>query len=369
MASKDVAEHYNNVRQEGLGVRSQSRIYYQRNLNNWLKSELINKAVSLLSSDKVRVLDIGCGKGGDLRKWQFKACSMVLADVADVSIEQARSRYEENKLKRQTDIPIQFIVADCCKVDLAPLIEDKTSFDIVSCQFSLHYSFINEESARCFLKNCTQNLKPGGLFIGTLPDAERIVWAARENDGEYKTAVCSVTFENKEEMKGQPPLFGSMFHFSLDSQVNCPEFLAYFPLLQQLLSEMDMELVFMYRFPEAIEQWREQGRGLMGRMSALEAFPPSEGVKLAGKEEEYESATKFLADLTSEKRSVGTLSQSEWETVCMYLAFAFRKKGGERMEDSPLKRKTNEDTHLAHAESDTPSEKKTKLDEETEADE
>ncbi|VDL66095.1 unnamed protein product [Nippostrongylus brasiliensis] len=57
-------------------------------------------------------------------------------------------------------------------------------------------------------------------------------WSVRENDGEFRNEVCSVRYENKEELS-KPPLFGAKFHFTLDSQVNCPEFLAYFPLLKQ----------------------------------------------------------------------------------------------------------------------------------------
>ncbi|KAK6053635.1 hypothetical protein COOONC_08862, partial [Cooperia oncophora] len=57
-------------------------------------------------------------------------------------------------------------------------------------------------------------------------------WSVRENDGEFRNEVCSVRYDNKEQL-AQPPLFGAMFHFTLDSQVNCPEFLAYFPLVEQ----------------------------------------------------------------------------------------------------------------------------------------
>ncbi|KIH48892.1 hypothetical protein ANCDUO_21038 [Ancylostoma duodenale] len=43
-------------------------------------------------------------------------------------------------------------------------------------------------------------------------------WAVRENDGEFKNAVCSVRYDNKDEMEN-PPLFGAKFHFTLDSQI------------------------------------------------------------------------------------------------------------------------------------------------------
>ena len=38
-----VAKHYNQLQETGLEVRKQSRIFFLRNLNNWVKSVLIGK--------------------------------------------------------------------------------------------------------------------------------------------------------------------------------------------------------------------------------------------------------------------------------------------------------------------------------------
>ncbi|KJH43918.1 methyltransferase domain protein [Dictyocaulus viviparus] len=213
-----------------------------------------------------RVLDLACGKGGDLRKWRIaNVKSVVMTDVAQVSLNQAKERYDEMAQRERFNLfSAEFIHADCCKISTTQ------KFDLVSCQFALHYSFIDEQSARTFLLNATETLRPGGYFIGTLPDAERIVWerglfyveknsdglicrkfpyndklnsyqinnrllgrwSARQNNGEFRNSVCSIQYEDKEELN-KPPLFGAKFHFSLDSQVDCPEFLAYFPLLKQ----------------------------------------------------------------------------------------------------------------------------------------
>ena len=48
-------------------------------------------------------------------------------------------------------------------------------FDIVSCQFAMHYMFENETKLRTFLKNVSCKLEPGGFFIGTTIDADRVV--------------------------------------------------------------------------------------------------------------------------------------------------------------------------------------------------
>merc|ERR1719318_1246068 len=47
---------------------------------------------------RIRVLDMGCGKGGDLQKWQRAGVSHVVGvDIAATSIEQCKDRYHEMK--------------------------------------------------------------------------------------------------------------------------------------------------------------------------------------------------------------------------------------------------------------------------------
>lgn len=48
-------------------------------------------------------------------------------------------------------------------------------FDICSCQFALHYAFRSEKHVRRMLQNATAYLRPGGYFIGTIPNADMIV--------------------------------------------------------------------------------------------------------------------------------------------------------------------------------------------------
>lgn len=45
----------------------------------------------------------------------------------------------------------------------------------------------------------------------------------------FGSEVFKVSFQNK----GSYPLFGCQYHFSLDHVVDVPEFLVYFPLLEQ----------------------------------------------------------------------------------------------------------------------------------------
>ena len=47
-------------------------------------------------------------------------------------------------------------------------------FDIGSIQFAIHYMFKDKVSINSFAKNCSDMVKPGGYFIGTCYDGEKI---------------------------------------------------------------------------------------------------------------------------------------------------------------------------------------------------
>lgn len=46
---------------------------------------------------------------------------------------------------------------------------------LVSCQFAFHYCFESLPQAECMLKNVSEKLLGGGIFIGTIPNATEIV--------------------------------------------------------------------------------------------------------------------------------------------------------------------------------------------------
>ncbi|KAK5109967.1 hypothetical protein LTR62_006334 [Meristemomyces frigidus] len=218
-AAELVAEHYNAVPERGREWRrTDSQIKGLRNLNNWIKSTLIQKfsRPDIAPVDGLKVLDMACGKGGDLGKWKKAPTAPALyvgCDIADVSIEQARDRYAENirrsagrggrgggrggygRHDRSPPMEAHFFVQDTFGKPLSniPIVQQvgfnpntgpgngfigggmrTGGFDVVSMMFALHYSFESETLARGMLKNVAGALKKGGRFIGVMPDSDVI---------------------------------------------------------------------------------------------------------------------------------------------------------------------------------------------------
>ena len=88
--ARSVASHYNSLADRHRTLDSGSDILYVRNLHNWIKAVLIGRHIKRGCS----VLDLACGKGGDMLKFRAGGCaSYVGIDVAAQSVRDAVSRY------------------------------------------------------------------------------------------------------------------------------------------------------------------------------------------------------------------------------------------------------------------------------------
>lgn len=205
-AADIVAEHYNAVPERGRDWRNtESRIKGLRSLNNWIKSTLIQKfSKPEIPTAEMRVIDLACGKGGDLGKWEKAPQVPILyvgCDIANVSIQQAQQRFNNPKQSNRgryqprQRMEAQFYVHDTFAHSLIDLPRVREvgfypptvgpggviqggmrtgGFDVVSMMFALHYSFETEELAKGMLSNVSGALKKGGKFIGVMPNSDVI---------------------------------------------------------------------------------------------------------------------------------------------------------------------------------------------------
>uniref|UniRef100_A0A131YLM5 mRNA cap guanine-N(7) methyltransferase n=1 Tax=Rhipicephalus appendiculatus TaxID=34631 RepID=A0A131YLM5_RHIAP len=340
-----VQNHYNSIGNNGLQERERSRILHMRNFNNWTKSMLIREYIAKRKEDKpedspFHVLDLGAGKGGDLLKWKKGDISyLICADIAGTSLQHAEERFRELKERhrRQREpgriFQAEFIEADCTRVRLKDRYKYKDiALDIVSCQFTFHYSFESLPQAQCMLRNAAECLVPGGYFIGTTPDANDLVRRVREAPGlKFGNDVFHIEFlGSKEEL----PLFGAQYDFHLEGVVDCPEFLVNFDVLEEMAKEFDLRLVYKKRFEDFFDQFKDdpEGKVLLRKMQALEAYPPFGDQTTLGKDpDDYKHAVEQLEKIKDQepesrrRPQVGTLSQAEWEALSIYVVFAFQK--------------------------------------------
>jgi mRNA (guanine-N7-)-methyltransferase len=219
--SEFVTQHYNSVPERGREWRkTDSTIKGLRNYNNWVKSVLIIKHAP--KQPGFNILDIGCGKGGDLGKWQHQKPKLYVGlDPADVSIQQASDRYNGMRRKNRRLFDAEFAVKDCFGSSLmsVPIVREvgfdqnldarwgNGGFDIVSMMFCLHYAFESEEMARMMLKNVAGSLKKGGMFIGTIPNSD--VLTAKVEEFYKKNAPAKPEPEKPASEDGDMPTFAS----------------------------------------------------------------------------------------------------------------------------------------------------------------
>lgn len=264
-----VATHYNELKEKGLADRFQSKIFYMRNFNNWIKAILINNHLTKIKDTMkhgapLRVLDMCCGKGGDLLKWEkANITHLICTDIAEISIEQCKTRYEsmvkKNEYKKYMKMfSAEFISCDSTLERLRGKYQDPSlRLDLVSCQFAFHYCFESLKQAECMLKNASECLRPGGYFIGTIPDADEIMRRQKIADSKtFGNDVYTISFLTDVEA---PPLFGAKYNFQLEGVVNCPEFLVYFPLLEKLAKKFGLELVLKERVVDYYDQHKQTG--------------------------------------------------------------------------------------------------------------
>jgi len=330
-----VAKHYNEIPAGTKETRKDSRIFYLRNFNNWCKSVVINEYLEKVkrrkrTSDEINILDLACGKGGDLLKWdKGKVDHVIMADIAATSIEQCKERYNklerDHKSKRYTRDPLfttEFLAIDCTKEQISEKYKKKEiKLDLTSCQFAFHYSFESYEQCDQMLKNACSNLRVGGYFVGTTLNADKLVKRLKSAEGNsFGNSVFNINCENKETF----PLFGAKYMFHLEGVVDCPEFLVHMPTLEKLAAKYNMVLKWKKTFHELYEENKRNYDTLLSRMNALEKYPASGDKQLCGGDDQYAVAKEYMSKRTSVKM-VGTMSSDEWEAAGLYLAFAFEK--------------------------------------------
>lgn len=247
----EIRKHYNSIEDKGKRGRERSRTINIRNTNNFIKASLIRLYAKKGSS----VLDFGCGKGGDLLKYEKAGIDEYYGvDIAEVSVNDARARYRSMKRRFRASFKAQDAYGDSLELG--------KEFDLVSSQFSFHYAFSGDKCLETALGNVARHLRPGGHFIATIPCREIILERyrlGRMSNEFYKIEV--------EKAKGTPIEECKEYRFTLiDSVNNCIEYFIDFAKMVDGFKALSMELVERKGFIDFYEEECRKSPALFKKM-------------------------------------------------------------------------------------------------------
>lgn len=205
-----------------------------RTYQNFVKNEIIKKSKNIINpfidiDNKIFLLDLGCGKGGDINKWISMEITDVLAiDISALNIYGQKDsegmngflerletykgnngekfiinnntyelKYNENKTLNITvvcgDISKNILSGDCGKNNFEKQKilnffknakkNNFCGFHIISIMFTIHYVFENSnDNINIFMNNIISLLHKKGVIIGTFIDGDYILKHIEQNN-------------------------------------------------------------------------------------------------------------------------------------------------------------------------------------------
>lgn len=237
-------------------------LFNSRRFNNYIKRRLLMDN----SKNAYTLLDLACGKGGDMFKWVDANITFVKGYDNDTdSIKEANNRYNSNIKDENTtkNYHFTFEYADLSYEVVNPQLKQFTNsfggnysgdgkFDIATCFFAIHYFFKNEQSLNIFIGNITENLKQNGTFIMTTFDEELLL-----KEGDIDTPLLKVHGVNK--VNGVNENYGRAIDVWIKDTVldkEREEYIVNFEFLVYKLKQQGIELIKTGTFEEFYPEWK-----------------------------------------------------------------------------------------------------------------
>jgi mRNA (guanine-N7-)-methyltransferase len=319
-----VAHAYDGIGDAGLAGRKQSPLLHLRNFQNWVKAVLI---AAHAPRPAARVLDLCCGKLGDVGKWaRAGATQYVGVDISRASLEHGVARLCGARGPRGLSVKLAHADLGAVELSAGGVVPPGAAFDAASVQMAVHYFFDTEARAATFFRNAAGHLAPGGVLVGTTPDADVLVRrlrdAAARGGREFGNRFFRVRFSeagaSAQWRLGAAP-FGVQYEFFLEDAVQqqqaggegaggsgggdgdaggVPEYLVPWEALQRLAAAAGLVPLASDNFHAffARHAGAEPFRGMLRSMSVLDCE--------------------------------GALTQEQWDVAGLYRVFAFKKAGG-----------------------------------------
>jgi mRNA (guanine-N7-)-methyltransferase len=210
-------------------------------------------------NNRVALLDIAVGRGGDLMKWS----NAYITDVFgfDISPEAFYSKNPDNpgaveRLKnlKNYKTKVEFAIGDATRplensdgnptgsqipgidslITKYLLTNRLKQFDLVSCQFALHYYFSSESALRNMLALVSKFLKPGGYFFGTTVDGDSIKKYFGTNTKTIKRSIYKIERMFNNKLKSP---FGNKYTFTIFDNKDKTNYFNTIPISEEYLTD------------------------------------------------------------------------------------------------------------------------------------
>ena len=343
-------------------VKRESRILSNvYSFHNRIKESLYSRYVQKGDT----LLELAVGKGGDLQKWIKAQPSRIVGMDISLSnlaspIDSASKRYlQEKKEKRvppvlliqgdftshplfeQSDkyMPI-LLGAQSGRTDYLKQFEGLNSFDVISCQFAMHYACESEESFRNFAKNIRDAGKK--YFFGTCSDGKAIYSLLIGKKTHLFTSEGNVAGEYTKEYLDKDSWteeFGMPVKVYLESFVKPEiEYLVPFGKVTEIMEEMGFEVEDTKLFSEIYESQTRTTLGDMEREFSFlnRLFVFKRVRKFKEPEPEAEAEAEKVEAEAEEEAEAEAEEKAEAEAEAEAEA---PKESVERREEKPKKRK------------------------------
>ena len=291
---------FNIIKQE-----KKQNIYFQKktdlvknmgSFHNFIKSNLIYTYMMYRYNDDIqtKVLDFGCGRGGDIQKFYYTEVELYVGidpdyDALIDSSDGALARYKNLKKAHERFPPMFFIQSNAgvyLQYDeqiksLGKMNSDmrnnfnkfftwdnsRTIFDRANCQFAIHYLFSDEFTWGNFCQNLNMYLREGGYFVCTTFDGNKIKekLAGKDRFIEYydDNGEKKVLFDivKKYDDNSKNPLGNAIdvhMGWLFEEGIYQTEYLVYPEfIIKSLKEKCSMELVETYTFEQIFNDSKE----------------------------------------------------------------------------------------------------------------
>lgn len=176
-----------------------------RAFNNYAKRALITRY-----RGSENVMDMACGRGGDLGKYsKSNMKNLLMIDIDRNALDELLNRKYEilPKSQQSCNLVIQCLDLNKKHSTNISLLSDnnsknwqfikKENFSVIFCHFALHYLAVDEKHIQNIADYISYYLRSGGEFVATFFDRERVLNLLKSGGSEWKTDKYFIQLTDK----------------------------------------------------------------------------------------------------------------------------------------------------------------------------